>query len=180
MTLHAESQPVKKWFIVLAFGLAALVVVLAGLIVPIPGSEVATDPRELFATLGSALSGPVGGAVIGFLAGVAAPGYPLASVLAHIVGCVWIGGIYKYGLYRYVRTPLPLFLLGWVVAVALYYLLFLIPSFVLGVALFYGDASPLLPFYGRIVRGAFIEIVLTALITTVAMAALPGKYRRPR
>ena len=37
----------------LAFGGVALVIVLAELFVPIPGTGVVTDPREIFTTLGA-------------------------------------------------------------------------------------------------------------------------------
>jgi hypothetical protein len=40
------------------FGLAALAIVAADFHLPIPGSEVVTDPREIFTTLGAALTGP--------------------------------------------------------------------------------------------------------------------------
>ena len=59
--------------IALFFGAAALAIVLGGLTIPIAGTEVVTDPRELFTVLGAALTGPVGGLIIGLLAGIAEP-----------------------------------------------------------------------------------------------------------
>ena len=58
-------------FVVFGFGAAAFLVRWAGLTIPIIG-EVNIDPREMFVTLGAALTGPVGGLVIGFLAGLPA------------------------------------------------------------------------------------------------------------
>ena len=57
-----------------AFGLAALAIVAASLTLPIPGTGVVTDPREVLTTTGAALTGPVGGLVIGILAGIREPG----------------------------------------------------------------------------------------------------------
>ena len=69
------------------FGAAALAVVQAGLTLPIPGSSVVTDPREIFTTTGAGLTGPVGGLIIGILAGIREPGgIALASLLAHVSG----------------------------------------------------------------------------------------------
>lgn len=71
------------------FGLVALAIVLAGFIIPMPGTEVVTDPREIFVTLGSALTGPIGAVIIGILAGIAEPGgISLASLLGHIIGAL--------------------------------------------------------------------------------------------
>lgn len=40
-----------------AFGGAALALVLAGVTIPIPGTPVVTDPREIFTTIGASLTG---------------------------------------------------------------------------------------------------------------------------
>ena len=74
------------------FGAAALAIVVAGLTIPIPGTGVVTDPREIFTTTGAALTGPFGGVIIGILAGIREPGgIVLASLLAHISGGLWMG-----------------------------------------------------------------------------------------
>jgi hypothetical protein len=161
----------------LAFGAAALVIVLTHLTVPIPGTEVVTDPRELFASIGAALSGPVGGAAVGILAGIAVPRFPAASVIAHIVGGVWMGIAYKRLVYK--QSRMLAYLLGWVGIVLAYYYLFLMPSFIAGLALIYGERVPFARMYADIAEGALPEALLTALMTTIAMSALPGKYRRP-
>ncbi len=163
--------------IALFFGGTVLAIVLADLTIPIPGTEAVTDPRELFATLGAALSGPLGGVLIGILAGVAVPSFPLASILAHIAGGVWMGAAYKKLVYDRLRMPAGL--LGWAGIVMAYYYLFLMPGFIIGLALFYGERSPLLPMYAGVAEGALPEALLTTFITTVAIFALPAKYRRP-
>src|ERR687890_93504 len=77
--------------VAIVFGLVVLTIVLAGFTVPIPGTGVVTDPREIFVTIGSALTGPLGALVIGFFAGIVEPGgIPLASLLGHIAGGLWM------------------------------------------------------------------------------------------
>src|SRR4030066_2259022 len=97
-SIESERKPLlsaRQVGVAAAFGGAALALVLAGITIPIPGTPVVTDPREIFTTHGASLTGPVGGIVIGILAGIAEPGIPLASLLAHIVGGVVNGFVYK-------------------------------------------------------------------------------------
>ena len=88
------------------FGLVALVMVLAGFIIPIAGTGVVTDPREIFVSIGSALTGPIGAVIIGVLAGIAEPGgIPLASLLGHIAGALWMAFAYKKLVYERMQMP---------------------------------------------------------------------------
>ncbi len=169
-----------------AFGLAALAIVGAGLTIPIPGTGVVTDPREIFTTTGAALTGPLGGIVIGILAGIGEPGgLMLASLLAHVSGGLWLGFSYK----TLVHNPLkmPASLVGWVFLVLTYYYVFVVPGFVIGQALFYpegfieayGVGTSLIRAYTILGRGALPEAFLTALVTSLIFVALPMRYRRP-
>ena len=177
------------------FGAAALAIVVAGLTIPIPGTGVVTDPREIFTTTGAGLTGPFGGIVIGILAGIREPdGIPLASLLAHIVGGLWMGLSYKKLVHEHTRMPLSI--LGWAAIVLVYYYVFVIPGFVIGLKLFYpdiyadaeafGEGASLIRAYGELGigygergAGAAPEALLTALITTLAFLALPRRHRRP-
>ena len=167
------------------FGAVALAIVLAKLTIPIPGTGVVTDPRELFTTLGAGLSGPIGALIVGFLAGIAEPGgINLASLLGHIAGALWMGFAYKKLVHE--RLEMPALLLGWAGLVVAYYFVFVLPGFTIGIALFhpdiyaefFGDVS-IAQAYLALGQGALPEAVLTTLITTLAMAAIPVKYRRP-
>ncbi len=164
-----------------AFGGAALAIVLAGITIPIPGTVVVTDPREPFTTIGSALTGPIGGAIIGFLAGIAEPGIPWASLLAHITGCVFMGLAYKHLVYERFESPW-LRRAGWAVLVLVYYFVIVVPLFALGIWLFYpaeAGGEAFLPFLGVLEAGAIPEAILTTVFTTIIMQILPERFRRP-
>jgi len=163
-----------------AFGGAALALVLAGVTIPIPGTPVVTDPREIFTTTGASLTGPMGGIVIGLLAGIAEPGIPLASLLAHVVGGVFNGLVYKNFSWR-LREKKALSLVAWAVQVFLYYVGVVIPLFAVGLSVFYPDPEygGFLAFLGALEVGALPEAVLTTVVTTIIMAALPERFRRP-
>ena len=168
------------------FGFAALTIVEAKLTILIPGTGVVTDPREIFTTIGAGLTGPLGGVVIGVLAGIREPGgLMLTSLLAHVSGGLWMGLAYKIIVFRYLEMPVRL--VGWVVLVLAYYYVFVIPGFVIGQALFdsqgfikdYGAETSLVRAYATLGRGALPEALLTTLVTTLVFVALPRKYRRP-
>ena len=172
--------------VALVFGLAALVLVIAVLTIPIPGTGVVTDPREIFTTTGAALTGPVGGVLIGVLAGIREPGGVIyASLLAHIAGALWMGLAYKKLVYRHL--DMPVICVGWIVLVLVYYYAFVIPGFVIGQSLFYpqgfiesyGAGTSLARAYAILGLGALPEALLTTLVTTLVFIALPRRLRRP-
>jgi hypothetical protein len=154
-----------------------LTIVLAGLTIPIPGTGVVTDPREIFVTLGSALTGPLGAVIIGVFAGIAEPGgIPLASLLGHLAGALWIAFSYKKLVYE--RMEMPVRLVGWIVLVVIYYYVFVVSGFVIGLAVFYGEADPI-GLYLALAKGVIVEVLITTAVTTLALIALPRKYHRP-
>jgi hypothetical protein len=163
--------------VALVFGLVALAIVLVGFTVPIPGAGVVTDPREIFVTFGAGLTGPLGALIIGILAGIAEPGgIPLASLLGHIVGALWMAFAYKKLVYE--RMQMPSRLLGWAILIVVYYYVFVVTGFVIGLAAFYGEADPL-GLYVALAKGVVIEVLVTTAVTTLAMLALPKKYQKP-
>lgn len=163
-----------------AFGGAALAVVLAGLTIPVPGTPVVTDPREVFTTTGAALTGPIGGIVIGLLAGIAEPGIPLASLLAHVIGALWSGWAYKNLSWRF-RENNTTRLALWIFQVLVYYIVFVVPLFTIGIFLFYPDPANggFLAFLLTLETGVIPEMIFTSVVTTIIMASLPERFRRP-
>lgn len=175
-----------------AFGGVALVIVLAELFVPVPGTGVVTDPREIFTTLGAGLAGPVGGLIIGVLAGIGeafigapAERIPLASLLAHVAGGLWMGWAYKKLVFN--RMQMPVLVLGWAALVMVYYFVIAIPGFVTGqllfypdqYAAFYGEGASLIKAYLTLSQGVVPEALITMIITSLVIVALPRRYRMP-
>jgi len=182
-SIETERRPIlsaRQVGVAAAFGGAALALVLAGITIPIPGTPVVTDPREIFTTTGAALTGPIGGIVIGILAGIAEPGIPLASLLAHIIGGIYNGLLYKNLAWRFRGNKIA-YLALWAAEVLGYYLLIVVPLFVVGLIVFYPDPEygGFFALLGALEVGALPEAIITTVVTTIIMAALPERYRRP-
>lgn len=171
----------------LAFGVAGWLTLKAGIFIPIIGTEVYADLHELFITLGAALSGPIGGAATALIADSARPpsDFKAVAIIAHILGGLWMGFAYKTLVYR--RLKIPLLLAGWAGLVLVYYYLILAPTILVMVALGFsppefverlGAATPWQLYYMAAKLGT-PEALTTIIITTIIIAALPPKYRRP-
>lgn len=176
---------IKTIVIALAFGTGALLIMLSRIVIPIPGTQAVTDPRELMVTVGSALTGPLGSILIGLMAGImeATQAIRLQSMLAHAISGLWMGISYKLLIYNHPRTNT---LLGWAALVLLYYFAFLVPLSVLLISLdrqlftqFYGEGLSVFQAYLLLAKAAAPEAIFTTLITTLMMVALSKRYRRP-
>ncbi len=168
------------------FGLCAIMVVLADIHFTIPGTNIITDPREVFVLFGAAITGPVGAVLIGFLSSLydPTPGLNIYIMLQHIIGAVFIGFVYKK--YIYERLKMPLMILGWLTAVLLYYYVLYIPLYFI-VDIFYPDLFLTITSNHHdtvgslwvIYKGWIPEVAFTALVTSFILVALPSHYRRP-
>jgi len=182
------SQP--AWYSVLgvavAFGGAAYLLVWGDIVLILPGTNLATDLREIFATIGSALTGPVYALLVGALAGLSEARVEMRwyVVLQHMVACLWAG--WSYRRFVYPQHSTQRLVLAWGAVVLFYYFVAYLPVFFL--------TYWLSPATYRIIVGSFIspfealprmflgwlpEIVFTVLATSVALAVLPPRYRRP-
>ena len=163
-----------------AFGGCALAIILAGITIPIPGTVLVTDPREIFTTIGASITGPFGGIVIGLLSAIADPSIQIVSIIAHVLGGIYNGLVYKHASWRFKENKVVSLAL-WAAQVLVYYFVIIVPLIVLGLMVFFPDPEygGFFPFLGMIEVGAVPEAILTTIVTTIVMAALPEKYRRP-
>ena len=181
------------WLAALLFGAAAFLVRWSGMALPMPGTGAVTDAREVFVTLGAALSGPVGGALAGGLGGLG--GFLVdgsaATIFAHLASGIWMGFAYKLLLCRRMKSGPPRgrslrLALYWSGLVLVYYYVFLAPVFLL--AMNWLEAARFRETFGglglagaylRLVQSSFPEFIYTTLITTLALVILPRRYRQP-
>lgn len=175
---YLGESPRINLIVSLGFGVAALLIVVTNFSVPIPGTDYLTDPREIFTTIGSALSGPLGAAIIGVLAGMAVPGgVAQVSIFAHVIGCLVIALCYRYIIFP--RNRFLVFLITWIGVVLIYYYAVLIPVFVAGLKLINLDPDEYTIIYARLAQGAFPEVILTSIVTALILFALPNSSRKP-
>jgi len=162
-----------------AFGGAALAVVAAGIIIPIPGTMVVTDPREVFTTIGAALTGPIGGIVVGFLAGVTDP-MPFVAIISHVLGGIFNGFVYKHMSWKF-RDNKVISLVLWAAQVLVYYFVVIIPIIVATLMTFHPEPNSggFFALLSLISVGAIPEALITTAVTTIIVAALPERFRRP-
>jgi uncharacterized membrane protein len=162
----------------ISFGVAALLIVATNFSVPIPGTNYLTDPREIFTTIGAALSGPIGAVIIGVFAGIAVPGgVALVSIFAHVLGCLVIALSYRYIVFP--KDRFLIFQINWIGVVLIYYYAVLIPIFVAGLKLINHDPNEYTIIYARLAQGAFPEVILTSIVTALILYALPKRSRKP-
>lgn len=73
---------------------------------------------------------------------------------------------------------MPARLVGWIILIVLYYYVFVVPGFAIGLAAFYGEPDPV-GVYMALAKGVVVEVLITTSVTTLAMLALPQKFHRP-
>ena len=174
----------------LAFGLAAAALVLAGVVVPVSGTTMVMDPREIFTTLGSALCGPAGAIIIAVLVSFVDPNVSLRpiSFLYHLTGGLWVCFAYR----SLIRRNWPSWGLigGWIfIVLADYYLVMgatgLIAGYLLPKITVHSITHEI--FEGRQTGEAVLfwlysvipEAAIVTFITTMILGLLPKKYRQP-
>jgi hypothetical protein len=173
----------------IGFGLAAFLIKWFDLEIPIIGTTILSDPRELFVTLGAAFTGPLGGLVIGGLSTlpniirqdsiIAIPDF-----VVHIIIGALSGYMYKIAIYE--RLRMPVFLVGWAALIIGYYLCLILLIVIILFAflsemipIILGAEYPPIQVFIGISISAIPELIFTLIITTLIMIALPQKYRRP-
>jgi len=164
------------------FGLAIRLTTWFGLYVPIPGSGVQMDVREILVILGSSLTGPLGGLVIGFLSGLGSS-FRWFPTAAHMVAGCWSGWFFMKFVTR--RTSTSGMIVSWFGLVVSYYYLVFIPFVTLG---FFAIPELTLrpPQAGTGIADIFLflmkalspEFVFTLFSTTIILLMVPQRYRQ--
>jgi PAS domain S-box-containing protein len=177
---------IRLFWVAVAFGCAALAVILARFHFQVPGTNSVTDPREIFVLIGAALTGPIGGFVIGVISSLGDPNTDvhLYIISMHVLGAVWVGWAYKRLVHD--RMLMPHMLLGWVVVVFAYYFLMCLPPILFTKYLFPTYFARILPEPRSLIqtllvfyRGWFVECVLSTILTGAILLVLPRRARSP-
>lgn len=170
----------------LIFGSIAYLIILANFHLSIPGTKLLTDPREIFITVGAALTGPIAGIIVGILGSLIDPTKELVPyiIVQHIIGCIWIGFAYKILMNKTYR--IYKIILIWVLIVFIYYYVVYLPGLIF-VRIFFPNIysliiDPTIPFLkalGTIYIGWLPEFIVTTVFTSLIILALPYRYRFP-
>ena len=139
------------------------------------------DGREIFLTLGAALAGPWAAVIMSiFMAIGIIIGYPeitatgvAVDVICHLTGTLLLALLYKKVIYERVKKPLRI--LSWVVLVPFYYWVLLAP--VASILYYAVDLTPTPLFL--VTLPIWPEVIVTTILTTLVMVALPPKWRKP-
>ena len=175
----------RNLYVAVIMGGLGLLTILLGLHFRIPATRILTDPREIFVTIGAALTGPVGGSIVGAMSSLADdPALRVYILTSHLVGCLWIG--WTYGRFVYPRRHIVSYLLAWNIVLFVYYYACALPS-LLTVWFFYPDIflrafpveTTLSGAIWAMYDGFLMEYGLTALTTTVVFLVLPEVFRSP-
>ena len=78
----------------------------------------------------------------------------------------------------YERLQMPSRLAGWAILIVIYYYVFVVPGFAIGLVAFYGEPD-LISLYIALAKGVVVEVLITTIVTTLALLALPHKYHKP-
>lgn len=179
--------PLKAFLIAVFTGLISLFSIYIDVHFYIPGTNVLSDAREIFNSLGAAITGPIGGFIIGTISCLISPTDELRFfiIFQHWMSAIWIGWAYKKLVYEKMR--LPKLAVGWILLIIIYYGPTYLPGYFI-TYLFFPDlfhsliGGNLSPFEGllKLYKGWLPEIIFTSIYTTLVIVALPDSYRKPR
>jgi signal transduction histidine kinase len=175
----------KILFISFICGITSYLIIREKINFLLPGTGASTDPREIINSLGAAITGPIGGFIIGVLSSFADnPEIRLYIILQHIITATWIGIAYKK--LSYERFNMPWQLLIWMLLMLAYYTVAYFPLWFV-VYLYYPSIYTIivgsnLPFTESIFvlyKGWMPEIIFTTIFTMIVLVALPANLRKP-
>ncbi len=170
----------------IVFGLLALLIIYSKIHFNIPGTNMLTDPRELFVLIGAALTGPVGGIIIGILASISdpTPGLIYYVMAQHIVGAVFIGYFYKKTRNQHLNILYHIFV--WVILVLCYYSVFYMPVYYITYFFFPSTYKLITIIPGDptgaiiiILKGWIPEFIFTSVTSSIVLLSLTDRSRTP-
>lgn len=179
--------PLKTLLIAIIAGTASLISIATNVHFYIPGTNALSDSREIFNSLGAAITGPIGGFIIGTISCLISPSdeLKLYIIFQHWMSAVWIGWAYKKLVYE--KLTLPHLAWGWILLILVYYIPSYIPVYFINYFFFpevyqsfVGGAIPPVEALLKLYEGWIPEIIFTTLYTTLVIVALPDSYRKPR
>ena len=178
--------PIKAFWIAVATGTISLISIITNVHFYIPGTNALSDAREIFNSLGAAISGPIGGIIIGTISCIISPTDELRYyiIFQHWVSAVWIGWAYKKLVYE--KTGMPNLAWAWILLIFVYYIPSYIPVYFITYFFFpdvytsfVGGSFPPLEAILKLYQGWIPEIIFTTVYTTLIIIALPESYRKP-
>lgn len=170
----------------LIFGALSFLITVANITIQI-SEDLILGPWEILNTLSAALFGPIGllitelgldiSGYLYFIKGV----YPapqdlyfmVGDYIAHCVAMLLVAIGYRL---IYQRMKMPRLLAGWVLVMGIYYIV----GVTLQVSLFNLAVPGLGASYAVYFSNVRLEFVLVTTITSLALIALPERYRRPQ
>ena len=179
----------NKLIITAALGIAAFSVIFFKITIPIPGTLIGIDFREIFIIFGAVFSNLPGVLLIALLADLARivndafASYHVVSILVHLISATIF-----YFYYRKIvkpRSKLLYQILLWIGGIVFYYTVGLSFLFV-GIFFIYDKAAIISMFGGdlnfwqiylTLVKFSISEIIITMSLTTVFVFFIPKKYR---
>lgn len=178
--------PLKAFLVAVIFGSASLFTIVSGVHFYLPGTSAISDLREIFNSLGAAITGPIGGVIIGFLSTFFGPAsnLKLYNIIQHLISAIWIGWAYKKLVYE--KYGMPNLVFGWLFLIFVYYYIIYMPGLIILHFMFnslfqefVGGHLTLWQAIIKLYKGWMPEIIFTTFYTTLVLIALPEKYRRP-
>lgn len=133
--------------------------------------------KEIAMIFGTALSGAFGGLVITILASIVEQGKPWAYAISHLIGLIFIGGVFGSFL-RNSRSKISQMFV-WILISAVYYLIFYFPLYNLFDAIIYEHDVTLT---WALMQASWLnyvrEAVFTIIITVVLIGITPEGLKR--
>lgn len=178
--------PIKAFWIAVATGTISLISIITNVHFYIPGTNALSDAREIFNSLGAAISGPIGGIIIGAISCLISPTDELRYyiIFQHWMSAVWIGWAYKKLVYE--KIGMPNLAWAWILLIFVYYIPSYIPVYFITYFFFpnvyisfVGGSFPPIESLLKLYYGWIPEIIFTTVYTTLIIFALPEAYRKP-